>query len=187
MHHSQQHPRQCRTCGQVHPIIPGTHSTDCILLGTRTHSTSTRSNSPYFPPPHLLTTIPIPLNIRSQALLFDQIWFWFVDMKHENDNIRNSLQSHYHIDKGTLRSTAPLLWFEWRRWDEVRGQTRNQENFDKVWKRLVWVDGGEVGKGEKVPVAWVTLRSVDSSQSSKNADMNPSIPSPKSLRRTVVT
>lgn len=88
-------------------------------------------------------------------MLFDQIWFWFIDMKRENDGLRDELALQ-HINKGTLRTTAPLLWFEWKRWDDQRGQTRNQENFDKAWKSFVRFDDG---RGQKVSVAWLTVRS----------------------------
>lgn len=149
--------RQCQTCGQIHPSVPGMYWKDCVLIGGRARGRADRRGLPdNCPPSDHLTTIPMPTSIREQAILFDQIWFWFVDMKHENDDVRDQL-SMYSVNKGTLRSAAPLLWLEWKRWGDVRGQTRNQENFDKAWKNFVhFVDG----YGRKMPVAWLTLRSM---------------------------
>jgi hypothetical protein len=154
---SPQRTRCCRTCGQLHPHVPGMHSNDCVLIGGRTHGRSGRRGSEdSFPSSDRLITIPMPTSIREQAMLFDQIWFWFIDMKHENDDARSML-SQYSVDKGTLRAAAPMLWLEWKRWDDLRGQTRNQENFDKAWQNFVYVTDG---CGRRTPVAWLTLRSM---------------------------
>lgn len=96
----------------------------------------------------------MPTTIREQAALFDQIWFWFLDMKHENDEVRKGLAAAQR-SKGSLKAKAPLLWLQWRRWDGLSGQTRNQENFEKLWKGFVVAEGQE---GRQMPVAWLTLR-----------------------------
>ena len=87
-------------------------------------------------------------------------------MKHENDDLREGLAVLKPI-KGSLKARAPLLWLQWKRWDGMHGQTRNQENFEKLWKTFV---SATTEEGILLPVAWLTLRAM-------NAEVTPP-PSP---------
>ncbi len=152
----------CRNCGQHHPVIPGTYSSDCVIVGGRSHSSPTkRTSQSRLPPSESLTTVLMPATIREQAALFDQIWFWFLDIKHENDNLRQGVAAAQRT-KGSLKAKAPLLWLQWKRWDGLHGQTRNQENYEKLWKSFV---SASTPEGQQQPVAWLTLRAMSSEAS----------------------
>lgn len=79
---------------------------------------------------------------------------------------------------------APLLWLEWRFGEDMRGQTRNQENWEGVWRRLIRVE--RQGQKGHVPVAWVTLRRMERDGTGLGLEgMREG--SPKILRRGIVT
>jgi len=148
--------RSCGTCGQCHPHIPGRYTADCVMVGSRSHKQPRRRKSNEVLAEDRLITILMPTTIREQAILFDHIWFWFVDLKHNNTDIRECVSS-LTTAKGALRAVAPLLWLEWKSWDGTRGQTRSQENYEKLWKTFVQsVDES----GRNLPVAWLTLRNL---------------------------
>lgn len=127
------------------------------MITVRTHKINRQSQSGQFPDPTLLETQPIPINIRDQARLFDDLWFNFINHKNKIDRQREELAPKCR-GKGSLKSQVPLVWLSWQRWDGKQGQTRNQENWDRTWKNLVertYQDGS--GRTWRQPVAWVTL------------------------------
>ena len=160
---SQQSQRSCMNCGQIHQVVPGKASVHCSMIGCRTsrsrgaQGTDTNTaNSEDF------VTIPMPTTIRDQAILFDQIWFWFVEMKHENASSRDNVVANL-AEKGALRIAAPLLWLQGKRCDGSKCQTRNQENYENVWKSLTHTT---LPNGSRIPVAWLTIRALPTPQNS---------------------
>lgn len=149
--------RQCQNCGLQHGIRLGMLSTNCNLLTVRTHKKNRLSQQSQFPDPTELETQAIPINIRDQAHLFDDLWFNFIDYKRKIDRHREQLAPRCK-GKGALKLKAPLVWLSWQRWDGKQGQTRNQENWDRTWKDFVersYED--ENGQVWRQPVAWVTM------------------------------
>lgn len=141
--------RPCRNCGLIHGIVPGAYSTDCLILCDQKHTRPSQSNSSQ----HHGTLLLLPTSIREQALLFDDIWFRFVDVKHENADLRHRVRS-LSAARGELRQQAPIPWLRWTRIDGSSGKTRNQENYEKLWKTFVHTTEED---GQKVPVAWLTI------------------------------
>lgn len=145
----------CMNCGQTHPTVPGKHSATCVFIGARTHgSGSDIQIAAERLQTQAYTTIPIPSSFTGKAELFDQIWSFFEDIKDENEQLRDHL-SRSRSRKGSLRTDAPLIWLRWRSSDGRRGQTRNEKNYQDLWRGLVQVPSGRDGR--MIDVAWLTL------------------------------
>lgn len=156
MAYTERSVRQCRNCGCYHRTRTGMYSSDCILLSYRSHKNNKQKHQQSFTESDLIV-YPMPQGIREQARLFDNLWFNFVDVKHEVDDQRELLASRCR-QKGSLKVKAPLLWLHWRRWDGAQGQTRNQENWEQLWKTFVSrTCEDEAGNHWRQPVAWLTI------------------------------
>lgn len=155
LHHVQP---KCINCGQTHHIVSGSFSSNCSMIGCRTSRSRGAQSLEIYSNTGDVVTIPMPTTIREQAVLFDQIWFWFVEMKSENAESREQVVAQ-SPDKGALRATVPLLWLQGKRCDGSKCQTRNQENWENVWKSLTHT---ALPDGSQVPVAWLTLRAFPS-------------------------
>lgn len=146
--------KRCCNCGQVHPSVPGRHSSNCVFIGAKTHgSGSDEELAAQRLSSRAYTTIPIPTSGYEQEVLFDQIWTWFIDIKEENDEQREYLLKT-HSRKGLLKAKAPVVWLSWRSSDGRRGQTRNRDNYSSIWRRLIANPRSGKGNGQ---VAWLTL------------------------------
>lgn len=96
--------------------------------------------------------VPIPVDIRRQADLLDAIFFWFAHYKAQNEEHRDFLWSVTR-QKGVLKTEAPLPWLHWRGCHDDHGQTRNQQNWDKMWYKFLTCSCSE----REQLVAWVTI------------------------------
>lgn len=94
----------------------------------------------------------IPIHIQERASKFDNVWFDFVELKDRNEYRRKhvSLVTKEH---GALKAQAPLPWLLYKLPDGTSGQTRNQENFDKMWGKCV---SSEEGLGP--PIRFLTVQ-----------------------------
>lgn len=187
------HKQRCRNCGQHHPVLDGMWSSDCIVLGPRSHADGSRKRK-RIPDASRLSLWPICPDVRAQALLFDSIFHLWNLMKQHNEDVRGRFVQG-DVGKGELKAKAPLVWLEWIASDGHRGQTRNQENYDRIWHRCV---KHETEEGQIIPTAWVSLRdipvdpgqytrhcSLSMSQQSPKTSTNSSLPpSPSYVRRT---
>lgn len=144
--------RPCRNCGTPHVIIPGEYSLDCNYIAIRSHRDRGASKCVN----HCRSSVEtrrFPSNMKERTILFDEIFFWFHNQKAENDCVRESVAARYR-QKGVLKTKAPLPWLQWKRFDGAHGQTRNQENWDRIWSSF---DHCVLDSGEVQPIAWLTI------------------------------
>lgn len=153
---------QCQNCGQYHPLVNGRCSQHCVKIKIRSHRKGLRSQtsdgswtSHHDQCTNVNTgarhTVPLPGDVRGRANFFDSIYFWFADHKIYIDRKRDYLQDH--VEKGTLKIMAPIPWLRWAGCDGESGQTRNQENWDKMWKSFSYCSCS----GQEQLIAWVTI------------------------------
>ena len=77
----------------------------------------------------------IPEDTRRRHELRDEIWQQFLYIKADSELRRHNLTADgYGVATGDLKAREPIPWLSWCSISGVKGQTRSEENFMRLWE-----------------------------------------------------
>ena len=134
----------CLSCGLIHSQTAEGYFCRCFFITIRCRR-SPVSATWQTPDARAVYTIPVPVSPEERAALRDRIWKTFQQISSRNDDERKAILAR-EKSKGCMRTHAPLLWLGWDAGRGLRGQTRNEKNFNRLWERFVDGHGYNVPK-----------------------------------------